>query len=109
MSRVTITKDPGYAATANVDGRQLTGAVSVDGETLKVGDQSFQIGSMRIIAETSEPASAPPAAPADHPAMVAASGGGAPAPTAPAAGSAPAVTGATPAADGGNAPFSRSR
>lgn len=115
MARLTITKDPGYAASANVDGRVIDGAVSLDGETLKVGDQTFTIGAMRITAETKEENRATPLPPADHPAMVA-MGGNAPtagAPTSAETAGVPVAAvgggGAIPARDGGNAPSTRSR
>lgn len=84
--RITITKDPGYDAQASVNGEAVTGAVSLSGDTLKIGDQSYKLGSMRIVAETPE-ASAPRGA-------------------APRSGATTGTTGgpATPAADGGNAP-----
>jgi hypothetical protein len=121
MSRITITKDPGYNASANVDGRVLTGDVTLEGDQLKVGDQSFTIGSMRITAESKEEQAVTPQPAADHPSMVgrtsestggsaATAGGGAPvATTAATAGVGVTGGGATPAADGGNAPSTRSR
>lgn len=112
MSRITITKDPGYAASANVDGRILAGDVRLEGETLTVGDKTFAIGSMRIIAESKEEQSPTPQPAADHPAMAArsiADGGG---PTTgddnSLGGTAVVDRGAIPAKDGGNAPSTRS-
>lgn len=115
MARLTVTKDPGYAASVNIDGRVIDGAVSLDGETLKVGDQTFTIGAMRLIAETKEDVRATPQPAADHPAMAAQSNA-APAPAATTTDAATAGLGVTdagggaiPARDGGNAPSTRSR
>lgn len=118
MARLTITKDPGYPSSANVDGRALTGDVSLSGDTLKVGSEEFKVGSMRIMMETAIEQPRTPLPPADHPAMAGresgaagAGGGGEAAATGtgtvagvPVAG----AGGATPAADGGNAPSTRS-
>lgn len=117
MARITITKDPGYAASANVDGRVLTGDVKLEGETLSVGDQNFEIGSMRIIAESKEAQTPTPQPAADHPSMVgrsvsesaggSTSGSGTASPGLSTGGNA-LGSGAIPAADGGNAPSTRS-
>lgn len=122
MARLTITKDPGYASTANVDGRALTGDVSLSGDTITVGGETFKIGSMRITMETAVEQPFTPQAPADHPAMVASRGGessgtgtagggtaSAASTAGGAGGGAAGLGGATPAADGGNAPSTRSR
>jgi hypothetical protein len=119
MARLTITKDPGYGATSNVDGRALTGDVSLSGDTLKVGGEEFKIGSMRIIAETAVEQPATPLPPADHPAMAgrtaessgagAGSSGEASTTGTASVGVTDAAGGAVPARDGGNAPSTRSR
>jgi hypothetical protein len=125
MARVTITKDPGYGATANVDGRALLGDVSLSGDTLKVGGEEFKVGSMRIMMETQVEQPRTPEPPADHPSMagrtaepaggaggtVAGVGVATPATSAGggAGGVASATSGAVPAADAGNAPSTRSR
>lgn len=110
MARLTITKDPGYPATANVDGRALTGDVSLSGDSITVGGESFKIGSMRITMETAVEQPATPLPPADHPSMVGRSvGEGEASSSAGVPVSEPAAGGARPAADGGNAPSTRSR
>jgi hypothetical protein len=113
MARVTITKDPGYGATANVDGRALLGDVSLSGDTLKVGGEEFKVGSMRIMMETQVEQPRTPEPPADHPSMAgrtAEPAGGAAGTTGTVAGvGVAAPAGAVPAADGGNAPSTRSR
>lgn len=115
MPRLTITKDPGYPSSANVDGRALTGDVSLSGDTLKVGGEEFKVGSMRIIMETAVEQPATPLPPADHPAMAGRESGEAAAPAAaPGTGTVAGVpvsgagAGTMPAADGGNAPSTRS-